>query len=1476
MSIFVMKKKTTSESESKTKAAPESKTAPKKSSVSKEIKKDFLVVGLGGSAGGIKALREFFLTMPPNSGMAFAVVLHLSPEHESNLAGIIQSHTSMPVIQVNKSHKVEPNHIYVIPPNRQLEFADGTVRCSEPVEKTGARVAIDVFFRTLAQAYRQNAVCVVMSGTGTDGTLGLKRVKESNGFAIVQDPSDAEYGAMPRSAIQTNLADWILPVRLIPERLIQYRDSSERLHLTDDDDGKVAQRINADESLREIITLLRVRTGHDFSNYKTPTLIRRIARHLQIHNLEDLPAYLKYLREHPGEIQSLLKNLLINVTNFFRDADAFGVLEHEIAPQLFAGKKAKDTVRVWSAGCASGEEAYSIAMILTEYADRLNDPPKIQVFGTDVDEEAISEAREHLYAESIEADVSPERLRRFFIKDGNHYRIKKELRELILFAPHNVLRDPPFSRLDMVMCRNLLIYLNRDTQERLMEIFHFALAHNGFLFLGSSETADGLPNLFAPFDKKHRIYKRRDLPFGALIPPQMPITGKWEASPTVKRTQFAPGRRFSLVDLHYKLIEAIAPPAALISRDFEIQYMSESVGRFLQFKGGEPSNNLLKLVNPDLLPDLRAALFSVQREHKPSRFDRVRAVIEGEEVFVRLTVRPVKQANEPSDFLLVTFEESESPFLRRSDGEEKQQGRVFEADDRMEAFVSRLEEDLRRTKSQLRATIEQHEVSIEELKASNEELQAINEELRSATEELETSKEELQSVNEELTTVNAELKDKIEESARTFSDLQNLMSSTEIATVFLDGNLRIKRYTPAITDIFNVTPSDIGRPLEHFTNTLDYENLTKDAQEVLRSLKTFEREIRDNQNRTFLARILPYRTTDDRTEGVVLNFLDITERKLIERALNQSEQRLRTILESAKDYAIFTLDLDRRVTVWNSGAEAIFGYTEKEILGKPGDILFVPEDRKAGAPEREAEIALTRGSAANERWHLHKDETRFYGSGLTMPLRDGDGNHIGFVTIMRDLTEQKKLEDAKFFLAAIVESSEDSIVTVNFEGEITSWNKSAENLYGYTAREAVGKPLTMLTLPGDLQKVLSNIDDIKHSRKVKIFDTVRVHKDGRELNLEVRLSPVKNAKGRVIAISTVARDITARKASSDALRASESRYRAVVESASDYAIFTLDTNNKVTSWNKGAENIFGWKENEIIGTDGAVLFTPEDREKGAHIKEIETARREGRAADERWHIRKDHTLFFASGLLMTLEGSESGFVKICRDQTEKVKAETALKDKEMLTHLVSIQEDERRRIARDLHDHLGQQLTDLRLRLASLKKDCDNETISQKVEDVQKLADRIDRDVDFLAWELRPAALDDFGLRTTLGNFVREWATYAGIRADYHTHGAARRRLPFEVETNLYRIAQEALNNILKHAKAQNVSVLLERQGDLITLIIEDDGIGFDPKAKKNRTKGMGLVGMSERAKICGGSLEIESVSGKGTTIYARIPVKKT
>ena len=887
------------------------------------------VVGLGASAGGIRPLTEFFSRMAPDGNMAYVVILHLSPEHESNLSSVLQNKTSMPVKQVTETMKVEANHIYVIPPSKNLVMEDGVIRPIVPEPPRGAHT-IDLCFRTLAQAYGKNAIAILLSGTGADGTLGLGRVKEEGGCVIAQDPAEAEYGDMPRNAIEAGVVDLVLPVAEMAAKVLSLRNTAERLKFAPE--VEEIRQPDDEVSLREILTILRLRTGNDFSQYKRPTLLRRFARRMQVNELPNLEGYVEFIHSHPEEVQVLMRDLLITVTNFFRDPEALESLEKEVIPALFSGKGPNDQIRVWSAGCASGEEAYSLAMMLTEYADRLAEPPKIQVFATDIDERAIAEARECQYPATISIDVSPERLRRFCVRVGDHYQVKKELRENVLFAVHNVIRDPPFSRLDLVSCRNLLIYLNRNMQERVLEIFHFALRPNGHLFLGASESAEAVPTEFTPVDKKHRIYRRREPPGRALAAPTL-LGGRWPIRLPEYRGDsegiISSGR------LHQQIVEQLAPPSALVDDNYDIVHLSTHAARYLQISGGEPTHNILKLVLPDLRLDLRSVLLEARSREAPdaTRSRPISVQIDGNLRHVLISVRSAApNVDDGRVLLLVTFEET-------SDISPPAEVIVPTG---LEA-AHKFEEELQRTKEQLRITIEQYETSTEELRASNEELQAINEELRSATEELETSKEELQSINEELTTVNQEYKDKIEEVGRINSDLQNLMAAIEIGTIFLDRALQIKRYTPQIQQLFNITTSDIGRPLRHFTHQLDYPSLSDDAEEVLRSLRTIEREVRSADDRWYLARLLPYRTIEDKIDGVVLTFVDITNRLREEEQLRRHTAELQQRAEILNMAPAFILDADRRIIMWNKKSESIYGFSAQEATGKNAHQLLKTE-----------------------------------------------------------------------------------------------------------------------------------------------------------------------------------------------------------------------------------------------------------------------------------------------------------------------------------------------------------------------------------------------------------------------------------------------------------------------------------------------------------------------------------------------------
>jgi two-component system CheB/CheR fusion protein len=991
------------------------------------------LVGMGGSPSSIGAIRAFLRALPHGTGMAVLVTVHPHPGREIALAEQLRRDSKLPVVELDGSTPIEADHVYVIAPGRALQLIDGRLATSEAKPPRGRQVANDLFFRALADARGEHAAAIVLSGADGDGAIGIKRVKERGGLTIAQDPDEAESGGMPRSAIATGMVDWVLPVAEMPARLIEYQQLERSLELPAEEEPAQAeapapQADRHEASLREVLRFLRSRTGRDFSYYKRATVVRRIARRMQVNGVADMPAYLDCLRATAGEAAALLQDLLISVTNFFRDAPCFASLESAL-PELFKGKGAGDTVRVWVPACASGEEAYSIAILLAEHADTLADPPALQVFASDLDEHSIQIARAGVYPETIEADVTPERLKRFFVREHLGYRIRREMRESVLFAVHDLLRDSPFSRLDLVSCRNLLIYLTRDAQARAIDLFHFALRAEGLLFLGSSESIDESSPDFVVLDAKCRLYLQR--PAMRKHPPLLTDPGTLALSieragnggigeklaatdgasqtalvgrswPPTNGTWTRPGDGASAwwATLHYRLLERIAPPSIIVDAEHEIVHLSESAGRFLQIAGGEPVKNLLRLVDPALRIELRAALFQAEQSGEPAQFGPVSLEIDGAPCPFKVRVVPGGEL--APAYSMVLFE------ALTSDAEAAAAAPAAA----LHPMAEHLDREVERLKAHLRDTVEQYEASNEELKAGNEELQAMNEELRSATEELETGREELQSINEELSAVNAELKSKVDELGSANSDMLNLMDATAIPTVFLDRDLRITRYTPPAVSVFKLIPADVGRPLSDLRIDLDYPELAEDAERVLRRLAPVEREIARGADVWFLARMSPYRTIDDRIAGVVLTLVDISERRRTEHALREGEERLRLIFENAREYAIFSMDPGRRVSAWNVGAERILGYREAEVLGQLADIIFTEEDLAQSVPAREAATALVSGRAADDRFHRRKDGSRFWASGVMTPMHDAYGETIGFVKILRDQTEARRAQEA--------------------------------------------------------------------------------------------------------------------------------------------------------------------------------------------------------------------------------------------------------------------------------------------------------------------------------------------------------------------------------------------------------------------------------------------------------------------------------
>lgn len=1069
----------------------------------------FPVVGIGASAGGLGALKTFFEQMPSDSGMAFVIILHLSPDHESVADQIIQDCTAMPVKQVTGTSLIERNHVYVISPASQLSMNDGYLKVTATSRPPGHHVAIDLFFRDLADVHKEYAFCLVLSGTGSDGAVGLSRIKEQGGITLVQSPIDAEFDGMPQAAIATGMVDVVLPVVDIPSKLVDLWRNSRAIKLPAPHDLRatsetpIHEREAAERVLQDILLLLRTRTGHDFKHYKRATVLRRIERRLQVTPQSDLPAYLNYLENTPDEAKQLLGDMLIGVTNFFRDREAFEALERHVLTSLMSSAEAqhkREEVRVWSAGCSTGEEAYSLTILCTEHQRLEVNPVKVQVFATDIDERAIAVGRAGAYSEAIITDVPPTRLRQYFLKEGEQYRVRKEIREKVLFAKHSLLSDPPFSQIDLIVCRNLLIYLDRDIQREMLQMFHFALRPGGYLFMGSSESADACPDLFTPVDKRNRIFRARAGGSVNRRAPTLPRGGFTLSSLTAPPPLMQAPRKVSYGDIHQRAMAHQMPPSMIVDTNGDILHMNETAGRFLRYVTGEMSRNVLVLVIPQLRLELRTALFQAQQSGNATLSRKIRVQDGDDDLQVSIMARPYKDELTDQEVRTIVFNVS-----RIEPGAEQELDLQTDSN-----VLSSLENELQRTKLHLQETIEQSEVSSEELKASNEEMQAINEELRSATEELETSKEELQSINEELLTVNYELKTKVEETDKINDYLANLIASTDIATVFVDRNMHIRWFTPRAKDIFSMLPVDTGRSLLDITHRLNYSQLGEDAVSVFESLTMLEREVSSTDNRWYIARLLPYRSSENHIDGTVLTFIDITKRREAEEDVRLSQERMRLVAESTHDFAIIILDENGLITDWNTGAELIFGYKGTEVIGAYYDLLFTTEDRRAGIPASDLRQARDQGRGEDERWHVRKDGSRFYCSGEITLLRAESLS--GYVKIARDLTGHKRLHEAQS--KKLAETQNSSMMKDEFFAVMSHELKHPLNLIQLNAE--ILRRLPAVRNASNASKAVATISDAVSSQARIIDDLLDVAR--------IRTGKLK-LKTRLLDLAAILRDI---------------------------------------------------------------------------------------------------------------------------------------------------------------------------------------------------------------------------------------------------------------------------------------------------------------------------------------------------------------
>ncbi len=896
-----------------------------RSAASSDGNQEPVIVVIGASAGGIHALQSFFGALPERTGAAFVVVAHLDPTQGSEMPNILAARTRMPVTQVGGRQRLEADHVYVISPDRRPQIIDHEITSLEFDGSRGQAAPIDQLFHSVARQLG-DGFAVILSGAGTDGALGVRAVKEAGGTILVQDPSEAEYSSMPRSAIATGVADFILPVRELAKRLIEL--IPVKTNVSGSNIGHVDE-----ELLRRVLTHLRDRTGHDFSKYKRMTVLRRIARRMQIVRAGDLREYYGVMRDNANEAHALLNDLLISVTTFFRDGERFHKLAQDILPELFKDKPADETLRVWVCGCATGEEAYSFAILLLEEAARHQIRRPIQVFGSDLDARALASAREGRFPLSIEADLSEERLRNFFDREGEHYRVRQEVRDIVLFAVHDLLKDPPFSHVDLISCRNVMIYLDRELQEQVCSTFHYALKPGGYLFLGASETAENPPGLFRVIDRAARVYQSTAAPGDKprLLPRLLGPVRIREQISQLERP-IGPTAALGEAAMHRRALEQVAPPSMLVDESHRLIHLSENAGRFILPSGGPLSGDVVDLVRPELRFELRSALNRAFEQTVPMLSLPVLVRFNGAPHRVQLVVKPVQENDTDRRAAVVMFVEGEA-------ADESGVSAEHQAGDET---VRRLTQELELVQARLRTVREESDTANEELRAANEELQSINEEYRSTSGELETSKEELQSINEELQTVNGELKLKLDAISRAHSDLQNLIAATDFGTLFLDSGLRIKRFTERITELFSVTQADEGRPITDFAHQLQYEDLLKDAHAVLANLTPLRREIRSRNGRWYDMRIRPYRTTDDQIDGVVVTFVDVSERHVVEETLHSNEGQLlqqKHLIDLSRD-PIFVWDFDAGIVEWNRGSEQLYGYTREEALGKVKEQLL--------------------------------------------------------------------------------------------------------------------------------------------------------------------------------------------------------------------------------------------------------------------------------------------------------------------------------------------------------------------------------------------------------------------------------------------------------------------------------------------------------------------------------------------------------
>ncbi len=1416
----------------------------------------FPIVGIGASAGGLEAFESLLTGLPREPGKAFVLVPHLAPQFESHLSEILARNINLPVREIKGGDKVEPNQIYVIPPNRSMVIKEGILHLSAAKRDIQRFNPIDSFFRSLADDQKGRAVGVLLSGSGTDGTEGLKAIKARGGTTFAQDDESAGHLSMPHSAVIAGCVDFVFSAAEI----------GRKLGLTLNGGHRQQFKSSVEKTIDRIVALLRAAKGVDLEFYKRDTIRRRIQRRMGLNRVRDIEKYLRLLKSNPEEVERLYGDVLICVTSFFREPDSFRALKTAIYPRLLKNRSARLPIRIWVPGCSTGEEAYSHAINLIEYLEKNPSQTPFQIFATDVNPEVIAKARIGCYSEKMTAGLSPERLRRFFVKTDAGYTVIPAIRDRCVFAVHDLVQNPPFTGIDLISCRNLLIYLGPSLQDKVMQMFQYALKPRGILMLGRSEGVGEFSGRFSPLDSIKKVFSERTTASKAHL--DFVRSNRFlETEATFKSPGIdVRGPRLPTEDsfdlqgqLDGVLPARYTPNGVIVNAELEILRFLGNTSGFLRPAPGKPSMNLRRMASGALLLELRAAIQAAKQSASGVRKEISAFHAGGPPRRARIEVLPIKASAPLKEYFVILFEEISA------NGEDS--GAAGKSRGKQRRRMRELTEDLATSAEHLKAIIEEQESTNARLKASNEDLLSSNEELQSINEEFETSKEELQSSNEELLASTEEVRRGNEILRHANNDLSNLLANSDIAIVLLDSKLAIHRFTPAAEKVLGLSSDEIGRSVETAKLSLRLPNL-KDL--LLNVIKTGQRhalEAQDLQGRWYYLILRPYRTDKSggeksRIEGAVMALIDITARKLSEKNL----LRLATVVLDSND-ALIIYDLKDRITAWNKGAQKMYGYTKAEAL-RMNIRRLTPKNMRIRVRE------LVRVSAAPLVTQRRTKDGRILDVLLTVTvLRDSKGRAVEVATTERDITEQKRaelerklIEKSVVRLATVVLDSNDAVIVYDLNDRVTAWNKGAQRMYGYGEAEALRMNIRQLT-PKNMR--------IRARELVRVsaapIETQRLMKGGRILDVLLTVTVLRDDKGQAVEVATTERDITEQKRAERERKLNEKnvmRLATVVLDSND-AVIICDLSGRIAAWNKGAQNMYGYSEAEALRMNISRLMPERDRISTRELLRLsstpmETRRRakDGRILD----VLRTVTV------LRDAKGQPVEIAKTERDITEQMRAERELQW--LHARVITAQETERKRLSRELHDGVGQILSGVKFRLESLPGTMAlTPGASAKILKVGGFLNHAISEIRRVSQNLMPSELEDLGLEPALHTLCRDFKGRSGVHVTLRS-GDVSAAIGPNLALALYRIAQEALNNIGKHSKATTAIVSLSRKGNELELIVSDNGIGFKAGGSRRlHGRGIGLGSMRERAQSVGGSLEIQSKPGSGTTLGVRAPL---